>query len=311
MLSVIPFSLRLAGWVIRWSRLWLVPLVISLPTAAAEEPILVRYPDAGEKRQQRNNYFVDLLQLALKKTEPEFGPYRLKAVHMEVPQGRLLRMLSTGESVDVLWSMTSRSRETHLKPVRIPLGRGLIGYRVLIIRAQDRKAFSAIESLEQLSEKVAGQGPDWPDTDILRHNGLTVTTSGYESLFTMLRHGRIDYIPRALNEPWAELAVRPELDLVVEPHLMLHYPAANYFFVSRENPVLAERLERGLELALADGSFEQLFFKHPSHKAMFFKSRPEQRKVLRLENPLLPDTVPLEREALWWKPETLVKAEMK
>ncbi len=304
MLSAIAFPRHVAGWVVRWSHLWLVPLLISLPVVA-KEPMLVRYLDVSEKRQQRNNYFVDLLRLALKKTEPEYGPYRLEPVHMKVPQGRLLRMLSAGESVDVLWSMTSRSRETHLRPVRIPLGRGLIGYRLLIIRAEDREAFAAIESLEQLSEKVAGQGSDWPDTTVLRHNGLTVTTSSYESLFTMLRHGRIDYIPRALNEPWAEVALRPELDLIVEPHLMLHYPAANYFFVDRENRALAERLTRGLELALADGSFEQLFFKHPSHKVMFSRSQYEQRKLLRLENPLLPDSVPLKREALWWKPEAL------
>ncbi|WP_051235680.1 substrate-binding periplasmic protein [Marinimicrobium agarilyticum] len=292
--------------VLRWS-LWLVSLLIAFPVVAAQEPTLVRYPEAAEVRQQRNHYFVDLLRLVLAKTEPEFGPYQLQPVGLNVPQGRLMRMLSTGESVDVLWSMTSRSRETHLRPVRIPLGRGLIGYRLLVIRAEDRAAFAEITSIEQLSEKVAGQGPSWPDTDILRHNGLSVTTSGYDSLFMMLRHGRIDYIPRALNEPWAEVAARPELDLVVEPTLMLHYPAANYFFVERDNRVLAERLRRGLELALADGSLEKLFFNHPDHKVMFSKSQYQQRRVFRLENPLLPDTVPLKREALWWKPE--VKSE--
>lgn len=288
--------------VFRWC-LWLALLLIAFPVVAVQEPTLVRYPEAGEPRQQRNNYFVDLLRLVLTKTEPEFGPFELQPVGLSVPQGRLMRMLSTGEPVDVLWSMTSRNRETHLRPVRIPLGRGMIGYRLLVIRAEDRSAFAQITSVDQLSEKVAGQGPSWPDTEILRHNGLTVTTSGYESLFTMLRHGRIDYIPRALNEPWGEVAARPELDLIVEPTLMLHYPAANYFFVQRGNKVLAERLRRGLELALADGSLEKLFFRHPDHKVMFSKTQYQKRRVFRLENPLLPESVPLKRDALWWRPE--------
>lgn len=291
--------------------LWLALLLIAFPVVAAQEPTLVRYPEAGEPRQQRNNYFVDLLRLVLRKTEPEFGPFQLRPVSLSVPQGRLMRMLSTGEPVDVLWSMTSRSRETHLRPVRIPLGRGLIGYRLLVIRAEDRAAFAEITSIAQLSEKVAGQGPSWPDTEILRHNGLTVTTSGYESLFTMLRHGRIDYIPRALNEPWGEVAARPELDLIVEPTLMLHYPAANYFFVQRGNKALAERLRRGLELALADGSLEKLFFKHPDHKVMFSKTQYQKRRVFRLENPLLPESVPLKRDALWWRPEAQRKTGVK
>ncbi|WP_347329542.1 substrate-binding periplasmic protein [Marinimicrobium locisalis] len=284
-------------------------LVASGPLLSAQEPALVRYLEDREEREQRNDYFVDLLRLALTKTEAEFGPFRLQPVYKKVPQGRLLRMLSADETVDVLWSMTSRSREEHLRPVRIPLGRGFIGYRLLVIRSEDREEFAAIESIEQLAEKVAGQGSSWPDTTILRHNGLPVTTSGYESLFTMLRHGRVDYIPRALNEPWAELALRPELGLVVEPTLVLHYPAANYFFVGRHNQALAQRLKRGLELALADGSFEQLFFNHPSHQVMFSKGRFDQRKVLSLENPLLPDSVPLQREALWWKPKTMTESE--
>lgn len=311
MFSPTAFSRRCVRWGVRWFSLWLLAWVAALPALASEETTRVRYLEDREKREQRNDYFVDLLHLALTQTEAEFGPYRLEPVYKKVPQGRLLRMLSVGETVDVLWSMTSRARETHLRPVRIPLGRGFIGYRLLVIRAEDREEFAAIGSVEQLAEKVAGQGSSWPDTTILRHNGLPVTSSGYDSLFAMLRHGRIDYIPRALNEPWAELALRSELELVVEPTLMLHYPAANYFFVAPDDQALARRLKRGLELALADGSFEQLFFKHPSHKVMFSKGHFDQRKVLGLENPLLPDSVPLQREALWWKPETMSESESK
>ncbi len=269
------------------------------------EPMVVRYPEMSSRLDQRNSYFVDMLRLALDKSREEFGDYELQGVPLRMPQGRILRLLSTGEQVDVLWSMTTRKREQHLRPVRIPLAKGLMGYRLLVVRQQDGDRFTAIRSLEALASRVAGQAADWPDTDILRHNDLPVTTSGYLSLFTMLRRERIDYIPRALSEPWVEVAQRPEFGLQVEPTLMLYYPTANYFFVQQRNGALAERLERGLENAIADGSFDELFYHHPSHRLAFERSQLSRRRVLTLDNPLLPERTPLDRPELWWRPETL------
>ncbi len=265
--------------------------------------LLVRYPEMSSRLDRRNAYFVDMLRLALDKSRGEFGGYELKPVPLRVPQGRILRMLSAGEEVDVLWSMTTRDREQHLQPVRIPLTKGMMGYRLLVVREHDLDRFASVESLNDLAETVAGQAADWPDTDILRHNELPVTTSGYISLFTMLQRERIDYIPRALSEPWEEVARRPELNLQVEPSLMLYYPTANYFFVRRQNSALAKRLERGLETAIADGSFDELFLGHPSHRPVFEQSRLSGRRVLTLDNPLLPESTRLDRPELWWRPD--------
>ena len=41
----------------------------------------------------------------------------------------------------------------------------------------------------------------------------------------------------------------------LDEHLALRYPTALYFFFSPDNPQLAETVRRGLEVALADGSF--------------------------------------------------------
>lgn len=288
------------------SCLFIALAVFTLGVVQADEPPptpwVVRYPDMGSRLDQRNAYFEALLRLALEQTVEEFGPYRLEPVRLQVPQGRLLRLLSTGEQIDVVWSMTTRDRERHLRPVRIPLTKGMVGYRLLIVRQSNAAQFAEIDSLKGLAGKVAGQGGDWPDTDILRHNELSVTTSGYLSLFTMLQHERIDYIPRALNEPWSEVAERPEMGLQVESTLMLHYPAASYFFVPRQNAELAQRLARGLEQAIADGSFDALFFNHPSHRLVFSQNHLSRRRVLTLDNPLLPEQTPFDRQELWWQP---------
>ena len=84
--------------------------------------------------------------------------------------------------------------------------------------------------------------------------------------------------------------------------MLLHYPAANYFFVAPDNEALAERLETGLRRALEDGSFDELFRTHPVNAEAFRQTNILVRRVLRLENPLLPAATPLEERALWWPP---------
>ncbi len=75
-------------------------------------------------------------------------------------QGRAILSLMQGEHVDVVWTMTSRKREKQLLPIRIPLLKGLQGYRIFIINENDNEKFNKISTLEDLRELVAGQGRD-------------------------------------------------------------------------------------------------------------------------------------------------------
>ena len=83
---------------------------------------------------------------------------------------------------------------------------------------------------------------------------------------------------------------------------MLYYPTAEYFFVNRDNVALAERIERGLRRALADGSFDRLFREHPVNATAFGKSNILKRRIIRLDNPLLPPETPFDQAELWWAP---------
>ena len=83
--------------------------------------------------------------------------------------------------------MTSDVRERELLPLRFPLDRGLMGWRLLLVRRSEQQRFAGIRSLDGLASMTAGQMHDWPDTQILRANGLKVGTgSSYSSLFAML-----------------------------------------------------------------------------------------------------------------------------
>lgn len=287
----------------------ILPVLLTTSAFAAEvQGDVIRHIQPDSDRDVRNLYYLDVLRLALEKTREEFGDYRLEAVDQDLSQSRAVALLAEDRVLDVIWTMTSKQREAQLRPVRIPLLRGLMGMRLLLIRADDQGWFDNVTRLEQLRQLRAGQGHDWPDAEILRANELPlVAVSDYESLFRMLEEGRFDYLPRAINEPWEELQAHPEMDLAVEDSLLLYYPAASYFFVAPHDDRLAERLELGLERALEDGSLTGLFRQHPVNRRAFEKAALLKRRVLRLENPLLPDKTPLDRPELWWLPPTPVK----
>lgn len=280
--------------------LWLLLLLFPL-LACAAEATLVRYPASVDPDDKRNGYFLALLTLALEQTQGDFGSYELQPQLYINSQRRAIGLLARGEVLDVLWTVTSRVREKALLPVRIPLLKGLMGYRLLIIRQQDEARFARVDTLAELRSLTAGQGRDWPDADILAANGLPVVAgASYNSLFLMLQAGRFDYLPRGLNEPYDELRQRPDLQLMVEPHLLLVYPTAEYFFVNKNNESLARRIRIGLLRAIEDGSFAYLLQHFPANAEAFARSDLEARTFIYLNNPLLPEATPVENLSLWY-----------
>ena len=266
--------------------------------AHAADARVVVYPPPESDGDERSAYRIDLLRLAFAKLGL---PYRLRPGDTVMPQGRALRRIEQQQEVDVFWSMTSVEREQQLLPIRIPIDRGLLGWRLLLIRNGDAARFAAIDSLAPLARLHGAQGHDWPDYRILRHAGLDVyPVSRYESLFSMLERGRIDYVPRSVSEIDGELQAHKPGAFAIEPRLALHYPTAEYFFVHRQRTELARQIEAGLRRALADGSFQRLFRQYhgqPLHRASL-----AQRRVLQIVNPLLPDATPLRDAALWFTP---------
>ena len=262
--------------------------------------MVIRHLSGESALDARNEYFLAMLELALEKTSDQ-GDWTLQPADQVMPQSLALQRLSNNDGIDVVWSMTSIEREKQNRAIRIPLMKGLMGYRLLIIRTEDQQWFRRLQTIDELRELRAGQGHDWPDTEILRANGLAVEgEEEYDSLFSLLQQGRFDYLPRAINEPWEELAARPNMDLMVEQGLLLYYPTAEYFFVSRQNTALAARLEKGLRLAIEDGSFDKLFREHPINANAFGKANLLRRRIIRLDNPLLPKDTPFADKQLWW-----------
>lgn len=270
-------------------------LVLWWMVAVRAEPIVVHYPRAESVEDERGEYGYALLKLALAKAG---NKYRVELSPTSMQQNRAIVELQSGAGrIDVVSTMTSTERENMLLPIRIPISRGLIGWRLGLLRADHKELLANVRNIEDLRRYSTGQGHDWPDLTILRHNGIVVfPVTVYSSLFGMLNAGRFDWAPRSLHEIWAEARHHPEL--VVDQRVLLVYPTADYYFVNRQNIELAENLRQGLELAMADGSFGQLFWRHfgPAIR----RAQLDKRILIELPNPLLPAETPLARKELWF-----------
>jgi ABC-type amino acid transport substrate-binding protein len=266
-------------------------LILACAGARAEELLVAKF----NQREPWAAYIVELLNEALARA-PGAEPDHLRWAETRMNQDRAFALLRSQE-LDIYWSMTSAAREQGVIPVRIPLMKGLLGSRLLIIRKDSVGKFAQIKTLDDLKRNVSiGQGLDWPDTTIMTAAGLrVVTSSSYETLFRMLKARRFDGIALGANEIDEELARQHDPDLLIEKNLAVAYPAPVFFFVAPNKKALAERIEKGLHRMMDDGSFNAIFDKRWSKSLI--ANNLKNRLVFHLPNPLLsPQTADMIRQ---------------
>lgn len=273
-------------------------ITVSAPGETAGEHLQVNYFQIADQHERDfDPYFLDVLTLALDKSGYDYDLEPVAAPM--VSEARINRMLGRDQHT-VHWLNSSIEREKELIPIKVPLFKGLIGWRLLLIRTGDQKKFDTVEKVEELANYIGGQGHDWPDTAILQRNRLNIQTSAsWEGLFRMLNTGRIDYFPRSVIEINRELMIFGELDITVEKNIVLQYPAAYYFFVNKHNRQLGRALNIGLENAVNDGSFDLLFYKYFGDILTAFNL--DKRRTFKLENQ---QNFPLDNEKYWYKPQS-------
>jgi hypothetical protein len=279
-------------------------LTSSHSISITQESEVVRFPRLSAEIDPNETYIHELLLLALENSGTQ---YRLVPTEGKMQQARSIYEMTTPHgNVDLIWSMGTDERETQMIAIKIPIDKGLIGWRIPLVKEENAKLFANVKNLQDLKAYTAGQEHDWPDTPILRENGVRVITStSYEPLFNMLQGGRFDYFPRSMFEIWNEFAAHPKHRLHIDPYIILHYPAAYYFFVTTRRPKLANDLRLGLELAIKDGSFERLFQKH--NQISISKADIKHRTVIEMRNPLIQNNKafksgPEYRPELWFQP---------
>lgn len=252
-----------------------------------------------------NAYVWRVLRAALDHTRAGYGKYRLEAA-TPMPDRRQIRLLGRAEpplTVGVFTASAALSRD--LIPVRVPLERGLLGYRLLLVREADLGRFAGISTLEDLQRVRFGLMPVWDDGPVMRAAGLTVVSGeDHEGLFRMLAAGRFDAFSRGASEilPEYQHASRHVPGLAVEPHLLLHYPLPLYFWFSPDaaGRRRAARVEAGLRAMAGDGSLQKMF--DAEYGPLAARLGLGRRRVIELPNPLLDGEDPLGEASLWFTP---------
>ena len=251
-----------------------------------------------------HDYFIGLLKLALNKQTLLSG-WTLSVQTDPMTQERALHQLKLNPSYAVYWAGTSRQREKNLQAIRIPLTKGLLGFRVSLAHKDNVEKLNLALSKEQFLKLVPCQAAQWPDTDILLKAGFNVVSSPvYEGLFKQLNTQRCDFFPRGVAEAESEYLARKESYPRVRLYkdTIIHYPFPMYFFVSQDKKRLAEALEQGLEKAIDDGSFDQFMRQHETTRHLFPLNNWLNARYLMLDNPTLPDDTVTTDERYWIQP---------
>lgn len=268
--------------------LWLLVAASFYHSLAAAAPLEITLPGSGNSSPNEPYYFyTQALALALEKTRASDGDFK---IHYYDHKGGIERdraMLAAGVSIDVMWASVTKARAQKLRVIDVDLLKDLNNYRVLLIHKNSQPRFDPVHSLEQLRQFKAGSGPYWTDGVIMRDNGFTlVYGANYTGLFKMLGLHRYDFLSRGLHEIGNDLIEYHSYDLALEKNLLLKYdqPIRYCFFVNKKNRKLAARIERGLKIAQADGSFDQLLMTMPTFKYGYDILQNSQRRVLILNN---------------------------
>lgn len=263
---------------------------------STEAKIKVLVPNNGLTA---NIAYVALLKEALKKSGGDYVVAESSAELMT--ETRYIAEVISG-SIDLIWSSTSIEKEKSMLPIRIPIDKGLLGYRISFISKNKKNTFINVKTLKDLQKFTIGQGVGWGDIELYRANGLRVEVSAYENLFAMVAANRFDLYPRGIGEVPAEVQrFTPQLpNLMLEEHLCIYYPWPYYFFVNKNKPKLRADIEKGLKKMIEDGSFDAHFEKYymPGVKL----ANLSKRNIIRIKNPMLPPNTPLDNPKLWYVP---------
>lgn len=279
-------------------KIWVIcSLLFGAVYSWSDSPIVVKH----YQKQVRYQFGADLLHLALSKLDTPFeiiAPATQKA-----NEGRGELLVISGK-LDLQWMPTSNGREEKMIAVKIPIYQGILGLRLLLVTKQNHQALSQISSISDLRQYTGGHGSHWLDLPVYAANKLNVTTYGnYQTLFTQLEHNRFDYFHRGLNEIWQE-QLNHANKLKIADNIMLFYPHPVYYFINKDRSALAKKIEKGLRMALMDGSFKKLFLS--AHNDIIKKAKLTKRKLIVLKNPVVPASSP-KFNTQWWLPKKFQK----
>jgi hypothetical protein len=290
----------------KWLRLLLFALGLSLFAlqAAAGETMRIVHAAPEISGDQRATYFWELLSAALESNRHIYGDYEITSYPVPMSHARIIaEMEADGQGrVNIFVPATNPDLETRLLPVRIPVDKGLLGYRLFLIMPETQSRLEAVRNVDDLRKFTIGQGEPWADSRILEAQEFKlVLANGYDGMFKMLDARRFDLFSRGIDEIGREWRLQKALipNLQIERNLILHYPLPRYYFVPRtkRGERMAERIEDGLRRLAKSGEFDRRYAAYK--RSVLDELDLNGRRVLQISNPFFTPAIPY-TDKRWW-----------
>ena len=278
-------------------------LLLVLSATAHAQTMNFVHPPAEAAGDERHLYYWQVLDAALASNRDQFGGYTVKAFDTPMTFQRAVAEVGSGSGrVNIVSRATNLDLEKRLRPIRIPLDKGLLGARLFLVMPEVQARLDKISTLNELRRFTIGQSSAWSDVRILQDAGFKlVLTDAYLPLFSMLGARRFDLFSRGAIEIESEWRTNRDSipGLMIEEKFLLYYPMPRYFFVPRtvEGERMALRIEDGLQRLRRSGEFER---RYQAWKKLVLKDIAlGGRTVFRLPNPELSSETPL-ADKYWW-----------
>lgn len=258
---------------------------------AVSAPVMTVKLWNGNKTAARQDYERAVLTAAMEATRADYGDWQLHEDMRDLPAAEDEAGVFRAHRFDVFGTVAGNPKlaDEQKRIIPIPIMKGLLGYRVLIIRTEDQARFAEIENARSLQAMRLGIPSTWADAGLFRHNGYHVNEGGsFDDLFVRQLNGEFDYASFGANEigrVYTERAA-PAGKLAIENSLLLYYPFPVVFYVNPTKTLFAQRLTSGLHIIVANGELDKLF--NEFHGDVIDGLQLRQRRLITLENPLLP-----------------------
>lgn len=264
--------------------LWLLCIYFLFSSEMVHSQTSIKYNAPIQQNDVQKDYFVLLLKEVCKTIETLTSPCALTPVDLPMLQQRQLHSLDNG-LLDVVWTVTTKARESQFLAIPIPLMDGLIGYRIAVLNKRHQHLFTEHSDLDKIKRLRLAQGHDWPDASILRQNGFNVIeTSWYDTLYKDTAAGIFDFTLRGVLEVYSEFDKFQQDNVIIDENLLFKYPSHIYFFVKKDNVVLAENITKALIHLKQTGKFDVFLTEYESHKLALKKANLQNRQVITLQN---------------------------
>ena len=260
-------------------------LLTALP---AQAETVIHYTPLEDPSDKRLDYPLKAIDLAMRKTATQYGPYRFNQIPGAVSLARSVYELNRDTYPNYFLPGGPSIHEMskgQLISADYPLDHGLLSYRICFVSPAAKALVAAAKSLDDLRKFTIGQGANWPDIAILESNGFRVLQNqNYTGLFKMVIGNRVDLFCRGISELHKEYTEYKYLgDLQYDESFALVYPMPYALYFNKNSAPVIRRIEEGLNIARTDGSLKELFTRYHRDDILFAKLK--HRKIFYLQSP--------------------------